>query len=765
MPSAEIRAATNRDNELNEFYSGYTRSQKRTQEIPALDDRTAKQKAFESGLRMGDSVGKGINQGAKFVDRASRELVDRIPENFKKRLGTLPELFGGLFQGLRSQFKALEEELPIFGQITGGIKGIALAAGAGFVGFQLFDTLRQQAGATYEAIKKLETARVVTRFATGDTSALAEAEKQSDRLGTRLDESRNAIKSLSIQSKNTPLEGEVTPVFQGVSTGIAAFQLNQEQQQRAFLAFNQIAGKGTVQAEELRQQLGELGFSFTLAARAAGVTTQEFNKQLEQGAVLSQDFLPKYARQLKLELGGAAIAAGDSLQGLENKTINAAQKLREELGERSLPLVSTGLKLASSTLDFAANNIDKFTALINVGLVAALAKGAIALTQFALAEQLVAIKSGSGALLGTVGVPRIGVAVQNIKNFATGGGLAALATSIAPIVAGTVAIQAGLTGIQIIQERFTGNEKYQEFNKTLEITKKRIQEINEEEAKRNKTESKGLGYLDPERGKGISQNILGGFGKALTFDFKGAIDSYGRAAELATGGNPDDLISNNFFKTEEQRSNQRILESAQRVAKDPRLEATKKRAQEYVKAIKEEKQIVSKADFDAGKVDRNKSIIQEDVDSIRQKLQAEKEVLEATPENLRKLDKDGTIQKQIDELKQLIDTLGGTGSAFTALQNAVSSFNLITLKQIELTKALNAARTSRGRADLDINEYEAKTSENADLIETTKQTRSGLAKQIELSDKYLGSTGFELLKKNVPQEAEKKESENIELRK
>ena len=68
----------------------------------------------------------------------------------------------------------------------------------------------------------------------------------------------------------------------------------------ALLAVSQMISKGTVQAEELRGQLGErLPGAFQIAARAMGVSTQELGKMLEQGKVVADDFLPKFAAELQ----------------------------------------------------------------------------------------------------------------------------------------------------------------------------------------------------------------------------------------------------------------------------------------------------------------------------------------------------------------------------------------------------------------------------------------------------------------------------------
>lgn len=64
-------------------------------------------------------------------------------------------------------------------------------------------------------------------------------------------------------------------------------------------AFEQMASKGKVQAEELRGQLGDrLAGAFQLFARATGMTVEQLDKAMKDGKVLSKDMLPKVAAEM-----------------------------------------------------------------------------------------------------------------------------------------------------------------------------------------------------------------------------------------------------------------------------------------------------------------------------------------------------------------------------------------------------------------------------------------------------------------------------------
>jgi tape measure domain-containing protein len=82
-------------------------------------------------------------------------------------------------------------------------------------------------------------------------------------------------------------------------------------------AFEQMASKGKIQAEELRGQLGDrMAGAFQLFARSLGMTTEQLDAAMKNGKVLSKDVLPR----VSVEMGNMIAKAG----GWE-KIINSTQ--------------------------------------------------------------------------------------------------------------------------------------------------------------------------------------------------------------------------------------------------------------------------------------------------------------------------------------------------------------------------------------------------------------------------------------------------------
>ncbi len=124
---------------------------------------------------------------------------------------------------------------------------------------------------------------------------------ESERLGLNLLETAKSYMQIAAAAKGTELDGERTrDIFTAIAEASTVLQLSVDQTNGAIRAIGQIMSKGKVQAEELRGQLGErLYGAFQLAARGMGITTAELDKMLEQGQVIAEDFLPKFAAEIR----------------------------------------------------------------------------------------------------------------------------------------------------------------------------------------------------------------------------------------------------------------------------------------------------------------------------------------------------------------------------------------------------------------------------------------------------------------------------------
>lgn len=167
---------------------------------------------------------------------------------------------------------------------------------------------------------------------------LAFVSDEARRLGLTLPIAERAFIALTAASRGTALQGQATrEIFSAVAEAGRALGLSDDAQRGALTAIEQIISKVTVSAEELRGQLGErLPGAFQIAARAAGVTTSELDRMLQAGELLAEDFLPKFARELRTTFGESATdAASDAsaqFQRFSNEILNLQRAVVQSQG-------------------------------------------------------------------------------------------------------------------------------------------------------------------------------------------------------------------------------------------------------------------------------------------------------------------------------------------------------------------------------------------------------------------------------------------------
>lgn len=159
--------------------------------------------------------------------------------------------------------------------------------------------------------------------------------KTADDFGQSLGDVSSAYSRFAAATRGTSLEGAGTrEVFLGISTAATTLGLSAEQLGGALTAVQQIVSKGKVSAEELRGQLGErLPGAFQIAARSIGVTTTELDRMLAAGELLAEDFLPKFAAQLRTEFAGGLEAASQSAGAAVNRLSTAWLELKQDLAQ------------------------------------------------------------------------------------------------------------------------------------------------------------------------------------------------------------------------------------------------------------------------------------------------------------------------------------------------------------------------------------------------------------------------------------------------
>jgi len=204
---------------------------------------------------------------------------------------------------------------------------------------------------------------------------------ESKKLGLILEttaESFSGFEAAALRSGLTM--NETKEIFDNIARAATSLHLSGEKTGLVFTALEQMASKGVVSMEELRRQLGDsLPGAFEIAAKAMGVSTAQFNKMVSNGEVMSADFLPKFARAIREELGGeaekAATQANAAFNRYENSIFNISDAIGDVLNPTMAELATNATGLVEGLegdirafQDWAAVNQETINSVKNLGL-------------------------------------------------------------------------------------------------------------------------------------------------------------------------------------------------------------------------------------------------------------------------------------------------------------------------------------------------------------------------------------------------------------
>ena len=229
--------------------------------------------------------------------------------------------------------------------LSNGLKSAFVGSSIAVGLITLKNTVGELTQAMVQAQVQADKLRNGLNFAVGRGNAGAELEflrSSASALGLEFVSAAAQYTKLAAAAKGTALEGQkIRDIFLSVGKASAVMGLNAEETQRIFNAFTQMISKGRVTSEELVGQVGEsMPGAFAKAARAVGVTTAELTKMLETGQVLTNDFLPKFARVITDDVAPEVDAASKSMQASVNRMSTAWNEFKQTVAGSG---VSSGL--------------------------------------------------------------------------------------------------------------------------------------------------------------------------------------------------------------------------------------------------------------------------------------------------------------------------------------------------------------------------------------------------------------------------------------
>ncbi|EKU96706.1 tape measure domain protein [Leptolyngbya sp. PCC 7375] len=287
-----------------------------------IDSSGIGEKVAESGEAMGQSLN---NVGKISVDP------------FTSKLDGLRDVLGATLQGFIA-FRAITFAVPLLAEFAKASEQTALQ----------MDRVRR--GLTFIADDAQKAGRIASQISS-----------EANRLGIDATASQEAYVGLGAAARGTELEDDVMAIAKASNEASAVYGMTIAEQEQVNRALSQMISKGRISTEELRGQMESLPGSFQIAARAMNVTTAELDKMLQLGQVTSEEFLPKFAQQISLELAGAIAEASNSSAASLARLGNAMGTLRDKFGTISLAVKKVGIDALLPVLQFAANNAELLT--------------------------------------------------------------------------------------------------------------------------------------------------------------------------------------------------------------------------------------------------------------------------------------------------------------------------------------------------------------------------------------------------------------------
>jgi tape measure domain-containing protein len=260
--------------------------------------------------------------------------------------------------------KKLNDQLKTTGQEgSRSVKGVGnemlnlssiAKSGAGLLaGFFAVSSIKAFADKIVETTIKFEGYSKAIEFGSGNAENFARNQEFLTNLinkyGLGLASTTEAYKSFfNASTLAGQSQQETNRQFEAVTKAGTVLKLTTDQMQGAFLALGQMMSKGTVQAEELRGQLGErIPGAFSIMAKALGVNERQLNKMLEQGQVLSKDALPKFAAELEKTFGPGAEKNLNGMVNSQNRFNNSIDELVLAIGNKLQPFLQGAYDLAA----------------------------------------------------------------------------------------------------------------------------------------------------------------------------------------------------------------------------------------------------------------------------------------------------------------------------------------------------------------------------------------------------------------------------------
>jgi tape measure domain-containing protein len=181
----------------------------------------------------------------------------------------------------------------------------------------------------------------------------------SERWGIEIKGLTEQFTQFYVNAKGKLSEDAIRKSFEGIAKAGSLMGISIDKQNDAFYAFNQMLSKGTVQAEELKKQLGN---ALPGAIKAATMAYQELNPnlkvteqmmldQMKAGKLVSNEMVPAIIRAYQKLYGIENVNGVDTLSAATNRLSNSWTELIRSLNESETGGISKFFNIVITGLD------------------------------------------------------------------------------------------------------------------------------------------------------------------------------------------------------------------------------------------------------------------------------------------------------------------------------------------------------------------------------------------------------------------------------
>lgn len=216
------------------------------------------------------------------------------------------------------------------------LRGEVLALTTAFVGVQAAVDTASQSLEAYRSKQAVESRLAVM---VGNDAKLVKEEwdylmGQARRLGFGFENLAMSYSKFGVAAKQMGMTTDETRyIFERMAEASRVAKMSTDDFEASLKAIEQMISKGAIQAEELRQQLGDrLPGAMAMAAKGADMTVAEFTKMMEQGQI-GAEFVINLARQLGDEYGNRLPEAINSMAAQEGRLETAIYNFRLAIAE------------------------------------------------------------------------------------------------------------------------------------------------------------------------------------------------------------------------------------------------------------------------------------------------------------------------------------------------------------------------------------------------------------------------------------------------